>query len=404
MKFLTNLDLSQNEIQNAVIQPLAAAPSNPKLGQIYCNSADKILYQYNGAKWIPLPTKTSELTNDAGFITAKDVPDGAAASTTTPKMDGTAAVGTETTFARGDHVHPSDTKKLNTDGDGSDVTVAFTAATSRTLPTTGEKLAVLFGKIVKFFSDLKTVAFSGSYNDLSDKPLASDVGAIPASQKGAARGVAELDSSGHVPADQLPSYVDDVIDAYIVSGSTAFSAGWLSVSDGGAALAPESGKVYIILTAGQYEAKTYRWSGTVYAPIGNDLALGETSNTAYRGDRGKVAYEHSQAAHAPSDAEKNVQADWNVDDTNSDAYIQHKPTIPKAVTKTVQTMSAATAKTYTVSGYIVSVVLVDSVTKEQIMGDVSFDSATASASSKVTVTFSTAPTNPILVIITSIAL
>lgn len=117
-----------------------------------------------------------------------------------------------------------------------------------------------------------------------------------------------------------------------------------------------------------------------------------------------MAYEHSQAQHAPADAEKNVQADWNVEDTNSDAYIQHKPTIPKAVTKTVKTMTAATTATYTVSGYIVSVVLIDSVTKEQIMGDLSFGNATASANSKVTVTFSAAPTNPVLVIITSVAL
>jgi len=62
---------------------------------------------------IKLPSKTSELTNDSGFITSADVPDGAAASTTTPKMDGTAAVGTETAFARGDHVHPSDTTKVD---------------------------------------------------------------------------------------------------------------------------------------------------------------------------------------------------------------------------------------------------------------------------------------------------
>lgn len=62
---------------------------------------------------IPVPTKTSDITNDSGFITAEDVPEGAAASTTTPKMDGTAAVGTETAFARGDHVHPSDTSKAN---------------------------------------------------------------------------------------------------------------------------------------------------------------------------------------------------------------------------------------------------------------------------------------------------
>lgn len=60
-----------------------------------------------------LPKKTSQLTNDSGFITSNDIPEGAAASTTTPKMDGTAAVGTEMAFARGDHRHPSDTTKVD---------------------------------------------------------------------------------------------------------------------------------------------------------------------------------------------------------------------------------------------------------------------------------------------------
>lgn len=62
---------------------------------------------------IPVPTKISDLTNDSGYITSADVPEGAAASTTTPKMNGTAAIGTETAFARGDHVHPKDTSKAN---------------------------------------------------------------------------------------------------------------------------------------------------------------------------------------------------------------------------------------------------------------------------------------------------
>lgn len=63
---------------------------------------------------VTVPTKTSDITNDSGFITASDVPEGAAASSTTPKMDGTAKVGTETAFARGDHVHPSDTSRVPT--------------------------------------------------------------------------------------------------------------------------------------------------------------------------------------------------------------------------------------------------------------------------------------------------
>ena len=44
MKFLTSIDLSQNEIQNAIMQPLAAPPANPKIGQIYFNSIDLTLY------------------------------------------------------------------------------------------------------------------------------------------------------------------------------------------------------------------------------------------------------------------------------------------------------------------------------------------------------------------------
>ena len=60
-----------------------------------------------------IPTKTSDLQNDSGFITEKQVPPGAVASNTTPKMDGVASPGSETGFARGDHVHPSDTSKAD---------------------------------------------------------------------------------------------------------------------------------------------------------------------------------------------------------------------------------------------------------------------------------------------------
>lgn len=58
-----------------------------------------------------IPSNTSDLTNDSGYITIEDVPEGSVASTTTPKMDGTAEVGSETAFARGDHRHPTDTSR-----------------------------------------------------------------------------------------------------------------------------------------------------------------------------------------------------------------------------------------------------------------------------------------------------
>lgn len=60
------------------------------------------------------------------------------------------------------------------------------------------------------------------------------------------------------------------------------------------------------------------------------LALGTSSSTAFRGDYGNTAYTHSQSSHAPANAEANVQADWNVSDISSDAYIKNKPVIPVA--------------------------------------------------------------------------
>jgi len=94
---------------------------------------------------------------------------------------------------------------------------------------------------------------------------------IPASEKGAANGVAPLGADSKVDSQYLPSYVDDVVDAYIVSGATALSAGWLSATDGGTALTPETGKIYVVLTDGAYKDRTFRWSGTTYVEISPSL-------------------------------------------------------------------------------------------------------------------------------------
>jgi len=93
--------------------------------------------------------------------------------------------------------------------------------------------------------------------------------------KGIAGGYAELDGTGKVPSAQLPAFVDDVVEA----------ANFAALPGTG-----ETGKIYVTLD----DNKTYRWSGSAYVEISASLALGETSATAYRGDRGKTAYDHSQ--------------------------------------------------------------------------------------------------------------
>ena len=110
---------------------------------------------------------------------------------------------------------------------------------------------------------------------------------LNSSLKGANSGIAELDENGKVPSSQLPSYVDDVLEYSAKSNFPATG---------------ETGKIYVDTTTNL----TYRWSGSAYVEISASLALGETSSTAYRGDRGKIAYDHSQTAHAPSNAEKNI--------------------------------------------------------------------------------------------------
>ena len=72
MTILTNLDLNKNELQNAVIQPLAVAPQNPVEGQIYYNSSEKIIYQFNGTVWVPIGTGGSSVATSVQ--TSADAP------------------------------------------------------------------------------------------------------------------------------------------------------------------------------------------------------------------------------------------------------------------------------------------------------------------------------------------
>lgn len=87
--------------------------------------------------------------------------------------------------------------------------------------------------------------------------------------KGDPNGLASLNESGIIPSAQLPSYVDDVIEVDTFSNLPGTG---------------ESGKIYIV----QDTNLTYRWSGTDYVEISKSLALGETSSTAYPGDKGKA--------------------------------------------------------------------------------------------------------------------
>lgn len=126
MIHLVNLNLNGNELQNAVIQPLATAPSSPVMGQIYYNTVSKTLFQFNGTEWKAVgnqadlePATTETL---GGVIVGEGLgveADGTLSATYgsgSPEMDGTASPGSADAAARSDHVHPSDTSKLSLSG------------------------------------------------------------------------------------------------------------------------------------------------------------------------------------------------------------------------------------------------------------------------------------------------
>lgn len=72
MNYLVNLNLMKNELQNAVIQPLAVAPSNPKEGQIYYNSADKYIYRFDGTNWAPIGVVYQQGSTTGAVVTGLD--------------------------------------------------------------------------------------------------------------------------------------------------------------------------------------------------------------------------------------------------------------------------------------------------------------------------------------------
>lgn len=159
-------------------------------------------------------------------------------------MDGTVAVGTSAKYAREDHRHPTDTSRA-----------------SQIDLTNLESLVI------------------NSYATREQVDALLE-GYILTSQKGAASGVCPLNASSKIDSTYLPSYVDDVIEAYARSGQTALSQNWLaSGSASGTVITPETGKIYVLMAdSGDYAANTqFRWSGSTYVKL-NDGGVTSITN------------------------------------------------------------------------------------------------------------------------------
>lgn len=268
------------ETGNASFQLLAGVPAGTQVLAEYVQIMDADPYLAHGVEHIEggadaIPNATGQ---KGGLLSAADK----------RKLDGIAAGANKYTHPSGDgNQHVPATGTTN---NGKLLQAGATAGSMQWVAPT--KAMVGLGNVDNTSDANKPV--STAQKTALDKKLDKTL-------KGAANGLAELDSTGKVPAAQLPSYVDDVVEGYM-------SAGKFYKESTHATLIPgENGKIYIDLTTG----KTYRWSGSAFAVISETLALGETSSTAYRGDRGKTAYDHSQKAHARPDATKTEDSETN---------------------------------------------------------------------------------------------
>lgn len=239
------------------------------------------------ANKIDIPTKVSQLTNDSGFTgntgtvvsvaTSSGLTGGPVTTSGTIKVNITeetrlanAAVDVTETAGR---VYPV---RLDSNGKLA-VNVPWTD-TNSVKSVAGKTGAVTLAKSDVGLGNVDNKSSSTIRSEITSANVTSALGYTPldSALKGALSGLAELTSEGKVPASQLPSYVDDVLE-YEAKDSFPPTG--------------ETGKIYVNLA----DNKTYRWGGTAYVEISQSLALGETSSTAYRGDRGKTAYDHAAA-------------------------------------------------------------------------------------------------------------
>lgn len=192
--------------------------------------------------------------------------------------------------------------------------------------TTGDVIDVSTLKSAMNLNNVENKTSATIRQEITNSNVTAALGYTPIDtrQKGASHGVAELGEDGKILASQLPSYVDDVLE-YPTTFDFPFEG--------------EAGKIYVETSTN----KTYRWSGSTYVEITSSVTLGETSSTAYRGDRGKAAYDHASAKGSAF-----TSGLYKIT-TNSEGHVTNAAAVTKSDITDLGIPSSDTNTTYTLS-------------------------------------------------------
>ena len=231
----------------------------------------------------------------------------------TPLMDGVASIGVSKLYAREDHVHPSDDSKANIeDVYTKEEIIAINEEFLAKFETIDEAIQAIQSTLSGYQSEIDNLKESKQDKLVSGTNIKtinneSILGAgnislltleeakknfIPLTSIGSPNGVASLNESGVIPSDQLPSYVDDVIEVYATydkdaGGNLTNIKLYKDAEHSNIISTGESGKIYINVTEDE-PSYNFRWSGTefLYITTGG-VVIGEITGTAYDGKKGK---------------------------------------------------------------------------------------------------------------------
>ena len=407
MLYLTNIDLNQNELQNAIVQPLAVAPSNPKLGQIYTNSANSRIMWYNGSEWraIGVVVESSEINGnikvDGVEMSVYELPIATASTVGGVKVgsglkvlvDGTLSVEVV------DNLTSSDTDKALSAAQGKALNEAINKINTEigemaqgdmlksTYDTDGDGVvdnaAKLGGQAPSYYAKAEDIPLK-----LSD--LTNDEGFIDNTVSNLANYYKKSET-----------YTQDEVNTLIGNLATIE----IQAVDN----LPASGKSNVIYLVPKDSAQTnnakdeYLWTGTAFEKIGDteiDLSnyLTKTGNAS---DTTVTFTQASTRTNIASDEKMSVLmgkiakyfADLKTVAFSGDyADLNNTPTIIKSEEFTIAKNQNSNSATYTGSK-ILNVFVIDTVTGEEVICDIVINAM------KVTVTVSENPTNELKVVV-----